>query len=513
MWNFIEITVLCLLSLAYCEHANTESKYGINATVRINRVPVNTVNERYLSLGMDVNLIRHGWITLNFTSERLKTMAKALSPAYLRVSGTDADRMFFDKDGKIKKKKSQYEINKALRLLREKGELFPFTNFNMTGEDWDLVNIFTQSVGWRVIFGFNLQTRNNSRWDPSNAMTLLDYSIEKGYYRNLDFELGNEPNHYQTRKGQVILNFTQIGNDFVFLRKLLNGPKYGIYYGKSILVGPDVTGSASSNDVTEFLNTAGGVVRGMTWHQYYGSSKTIKNVKDYTNPNILDSYIGVVKNMAKGIHQSSYPNLKSWQGETATVVHPPGNDIAMSYVAGFMLVDKLGLNALYGVELFVRQTFYGFWFTMVDQALYPTPDFWITLIYKKLVGRKVFETDVTINDTEHDKKYARFYAHCTPVSATYPKGAVTVYGMNLFNDHLNIQIDLIPDLEIDQYVLTPGGWGGLTSRFIALNDEILLMPDDHNLPEIKPVNMNSPFLRMPPKSMGFFVIKNYSGLC
>ena len=69
----------------------------------------------------------------------------------------------------------------------------------------------------------------------------------------------------------------------------------------------------------------------------------------------------------------------------------------MSYVAGFMLLDKLGLNkCLIWVNMFVRQTFYGFWFTMVDQALYPTPDFWISLIYKQLVGKVVLETEVTV---------------------------------------------------------------------------------------------------------------------
>ena len=185
---------------------------------------------------MDGNLIRHGWITFNFTSQRLKTMAKALSPVYLRVSGTDADRMFFDENGKTKQKKSQYEIVKALRLFKETGELFPFTNFNMTGEDWDRINVFTTSVEWQVIFGLNLQIRNNSEWDPSNAMPLLDYSIKKKYHNNLDFELGNEPDNCNPRKGQVRLSFTQIGNDFVFLRKLLNGPRNGKYYAKSLLV-------------------------------------------------------------------------------------------------------------------------------------------------------------------------------------------------------------------------------------------------------------------------------------
>ena len=55
---------------------------------------------------------------------------------------------------------------------------------------------WTAAVGWRLLFGINGQTRrrfngrNDTYWDSSNALDLLDYTVSKGYSSNLDFEFG-----------------------------------------------------------------------------------------------------------------------------------------------------------------------------------------------------------------------------------------------------------------------------------------------------------------------------------
>ena len=57
--------------------------------------------------------------------------------------------------------------------------------------DWDnLVNL-TRSTNMRLLFDLNLQLRYGQNWDPSNAIRLLQYSVDKGYGDNIDFELGN----------------------------------------------------------------------------------------------------------------------------------------------------------------------------------------------------------------------------------------------------------------------------------------------------------------------------------
>ena len=65
-----------------------------------------------------------------------------------------------------------------------------------------------------------------------------------------------------------------------------------------------------------------------------------------------------------------------------------------TFVAGFMLVDKLGLSAELGLSLVVRQTFYGFWFALVDESFEPRPNYWLSLAFKRLVGREVLQVQV-----------------------------------------------------------------------------------------------------------------------
>lgn len=51
---------------------------------------------QFLSLTIDAGDIRHGWGNINFTAPRIQNMAKALTPAMLRVGGTSADYLIFN---------------------------------------------------------------------------------------------------------------------------------------------------------------------------------------------------------------------------------------------------------------------------------------------------------------------------------------------------------------------------------------------------------------------------------
>ncbi len=57
------------------------------------------------------------------------------------------------------------------------------------------------------------------------------------------------------------------------------------------------------------------------------------------------------------------------------------------YVAGFLWLDKLGTAALYGHSVVIRQTFYHGCYAMIGEDLLPNPDFWLSVLHKKLTGR------------------------------------------------------------------------------------------------------------------------------
>ena len=389
-----------------------------------------TTDERYLSLGMDSNLIRDRWKNFDFYSRRLMTLARGLSPAYLRLSGTDADRMIFDPNAD------------NCELLASGGDKvhgnppFPASNFTMTAQDWDNINKFCITAGWRLMFGLNAQLRNGPSWDPSNAIELLTHAIRNGYATNLDFQLGNEPNGYPGEKYLTPISATQLGKDVTFLRRLLD-TDFQAYLSGSIIVGPDIGGDASGQFIVDYLRSVDAdVLKAVTWHHYYGGGE-LKYVENYTDPALLDSYIKHAQVSVETVRKSAQPQVPVWQGETSSTVSPAGNGIEETFVAGFMLLDKLGLNAKLGMELFVRQTFYGFWFALVDDSLQPRPNYWIARLYKNLVGRHVLNASVSVAGDLNDSR-VRMYAHCTARTGAYPDGTVTVFGMNLMDNDVTL---------------------------------------------------------------------------
>lgn len=55
--------------------------------------------------------------------------------------------------------------------------------------EWDRVQKFAKRVGWKVIFALNVQMRGFLDWDMSNAISLIGYSLRRGF--KTAWELGN----------------------------------------------------------------------------------------------------------------------------------------------------------------------------------------------------------------------------------------------------------------------------------------------------------------------------------
>ena len=96
----------------------------VTVTVEHNEL-IYVTNERFLSFGLAPHLIRHHFATFNATSPRVLTLARGLAPAYLRFSGTDADRMVYTGN---------------MTAGHKNVIPFPVAGFNMTSNDWDEIN-------------------------------------------------------------------------------------------------------------------------------------------------------------------------------------------------------------------------------------------------------------------------------------------------------------------------------------------------------------------------------------
>ena len=65
------------------------------------------------------------------------------------------------------------------------------------------------------------------------------------------------------------------------------------------------------------------------------------------------------------------------------------NEYISRFLAGFLWLDKLGLGALLNLKVIIRWTLYHANYALIDPQLGPNPDYWLTVLYKRLVSNKV----------------------------------------------------------------------------------------------------------------------------
>ncbi|XP_076720606.1 heparanase isoform X2 [Callospermophilus lateralis] len=415
--------------------------------------PLHLVSPAFLSFTIDANLATDPRFLTFLGSPKLRTLARGLSPAYLRFGGTKTDFLIFDPKKEPTFEERSYwqsqvnqdicksglllsDVEKRLQLewpfqeqllLREQYQK-KFKSSTYSRSSVDMLYSFANCSGLNLIFGLNALLRTaDLQWNSSNAQLLLDYCSSKNY--NISWELGNEPNSFWKKSG-IYVDGLQLGEDFIELHKLLRNSTFK--YAK--LYGPDV-GQPRGNTVKmlrSFLKVGGEVIDSVTWHHYYLNGR-IATEEDFLNPDVLDTFI-----------------------------------------------------------LSVQKIF---------------QDYWLSLLFKKLVGTSVFMASVK----GPDRSKVRVYLHCTNANhPRYKEGDLTLYALNLYNVTKRLQLPYnLFNKQVDKYLVKPSGPDGLLSKTVELNGQTLKMVDAQTLPALteKPLRPGSS-LGLPPFSYGFFVIRN-----
>ncbi|XP_076999087.1 heparanase isoform X2 [Tamandua tetradactyla] len=479
--------------------------------------PVHLVSPAFLSFTIDANLATDPRFLTFLGSPKLRTLARGLSPAYLRFGGTKTDFLIFDpkkeptfeersywqsqvnqdicKSGSIpsqveKRLWLEWPFQEQL-LLREQYQK-KFKNSTYTRSSVDMLYTFANCSGLDLIFGLNALLRTaDMQWNSSNAQLLLDYCSSRRY--NISWELGNEPNSFK-KKAEIYIDGFQLGDDFIELHQLLRKSTFK----NSKLYGPDV-GQPRGKTVKmlrSFLQVGGGVIDSVTWHHYYLNGR-IATKEDFLNPDVLDTFILSVQKIFQVVEETR-PLKKIWLGETSSAYGGGAPLLSNTFAAGFIM----------GIEVVMRQVLFGAGnYHLVDANFEPLPDYWLSLLFKKLVGTSVLMASVK----GPDKSKLRVYLHCTNINhPKYKGGDLTLYALNLHNvtKRLHLPYHLV-DKQVDKYLVKPSGPGGLFSQSVQLNGQTLKMVDDQTLPALteKPLRPGSS-LGLPAFSYGFFVIRN-----
>ncbi|KAJ8260915.1 hypothetical protein COCON_G00166380 [Conger conger] len=516
-----------------CVFADVKEYDSVFVSMHVDRIH-RRVSDHFLSVAIDASLVAEEKYMYLLSSPKLRTLAKALSPAFLRFGGTKQDFMIFAPENDLLKPRdfpntspfheedicARLELPPLLedRLKREwaKQEVLlqkeemegVIKRVKFSEYAVDLLYTFANCSGLELIFGLNALLRTHGNvWDSRNAEKLLSYCESKQY--NMSWELGNEPNSYEKKAGFRVDGY-QLGQDFVHLRTILQESKL---YQMAKLYGPDIGQPRDHRrDLLEgFLKSGAKAIDACTWHHYYVNGRDT-SLEDFLDPEVLDTLATKTNEVLQTTEQVS-PGMKVWLGETSSAYGGGALGLSDTFVAGFMWLDKLGLAAKLGLDVIIRQVLLGSGtYHLVDSNLDPLPDYWLSVLYKRLVGPEVLNAEAFAPHGAK-KRRLRTYLHCTNKRAPNARrGAVTLFALNLSGSPARLSLPPhLSNSSVVAFVLEAGetGYQGLYSRSVQLNGEVLKLVDDRTLPSLQGAPLPPrDHLKLPSFSFTFYVLKD-----
>jgi heparanase 1 len=453
-------------------------------------------------------------VSLDLQNPRLKKLTAAMSPAYLRIGGSEADDAVFDFDNACKNTRG--------------GSGIPDPAYCMTTSRWDEVLGFAKETGVDVAFTVNVMYGRNctvrckkqpcaggntgygtcSPWDPSNALALLKYTAQKGLHIG-GFEVGNEKEH--------VLTPADYASCMQIMRKAIDS-LWPDATSRPLLIGPDENPRADW--LHEMLVQGGDVADVVTYHLYAGYGLDPSLSKELVDPGFLD-FTRLIGGNIQRVVQAAAPHAQLWVGETAAAWHSGEAGITDAFESGFWFVDQLGTLASMSHAAMCRQCFVGGNYSMigVNDGFVPRPDYYTGLLFKRLMGEVVLTSYQSEPAVAPYVPSIRGYLHCTPEQPTGVTFAyvnvdadrsfgISLKGLNTDGTHMNTTARV-------EYVLSSGGMGPpgphqslLSSLHIKLNGKLLALGADDAIPDMTGEHAEGGTFVAPPRTYGFIVFPN-----
>jgi len=422
---------------------------------------------------------------VNLYEKKLRNLAAALGPAYVRVSGTWANDVYFQNNDDPVLSKAPAGFNNVL-----------------TRSQWKGVIDYCKAVGGKLVTSFAISDGMhdaNGNYKTDQVKELIDYTRSVGG-GIAAAEMFNEPtlsSHGNAPKGYDAQAYA---NDFLVFSKFVKS-----YYPEMLVTGP---GSVGEGGVMSTGNSAGikfdiptdELMKKLpskpfdvyTYHYYGGVSRRCGG--NQTTESVLsEEWLSKTEKALKFYKDSrdNYnPGAPIWLNETAEAACG-GDPLASTYIDIFRYLEQLGRLAQKGVQSVMHNTLCGSEYALLEHDTHdPRPNYWAALLWSKLMGTNVYETSSIAPGVDifiHNLKNSANGMAVLIVNPTDAEHSVT-----------------IPS-NAEQYMLTADE---LETKTIKLNGEILRLKHDETLPDIKGKKVNAGEVKLPPHSILFLSFKN-----
>jgi Glycosyl hydrolase family 79, N-terminal domain len=411
---------------------------------------------------------------INLASPRLRKLARALAPAYLRVSGTWANATYFADS--------------------ETAPSAPPSGFDgvLTRQQWRGVVDFSSAVGAPIVTSFAVSpgTRDAAgAWTSNQAAHLIAYNSSIGG-RIVAAEFMNEPNVSAPGVAATSDDPAAYGRDFRTFRAFLKRRAPA-----TMILGP---GMAGSTDATSHLLTSSGPGLDAFSYHHYGMLSERCTAASPSEPALSQAALSEdwlartdrTLDFYRRFRDQFAPGRPIWLTETAEAACG-GNRWAATYLDTFRYLDQFGRLAKAGVQVVMHNTLAASDYGLLDEkTLTPRPNYWGALLWRRLMGTTVLEAGVPIESGLH------VYAHCQRGRS----GGVSLLIINL-DSYSSRTLRLVAGSE--RFTLDAAS---LRDPTVRLNGRTLELGTKDDLPDMAGVRTPAGNLTFAPATVTFLAI-------
>jgi glycosyl hydrolase family 79 len=343
---------------------------------------------------------------VDLSNPRLRMLAGALGPVYLRVSGTWANATFFaDADD---------------------ASAAPPRGFDsvLSRVQWRGVVDFARALNAEIVTSFAVSGGNRNadgNWSPDQAQHLLSFTQSLGS-RIAAVEFMNEPTLAATNGVPPGYDAKAYGRDFAIFRAWMRE-----HAPNTLIVGPGSIGdspslSAEGIRARDLLAASGPGLDRFSYHHYNTQSPRCGGRDDPEQALSADrlSRTDRTRSIYSGLRDEFEPGKPIWLTETADAACG-GNRWDATFLDTFRYLDQLGRLAKAGVAVVMHNTLAASDYGLLDETTFrPRPNYWGALLWHRLMGATVLDAGAARTPDLY------VYAHCHPAMA----GTISVLAIN-----------------------------------------------------------------------------------
>lgn len=319
---------------------------------------------------------------IDLTNARLRKLAAALGPAYVRVSGTWANSTYFPDTDKASAEPPAGFIG-VLKRDQWKGVV----DFSKT-VDAGIVTSFATSVGARDTAGV---------WVPEQAKRLLDYTKSVGGHIAAA-EFMNEPTFAAMGGAPTGYDAAAYGRDFKVFRTFAKQAVPNM-----LILGPGSVGETTGDwglaygnvqmlKTRDLLAASGPGVDAFSYHHYGASSQRCSaagmpgtTIEDALSEQWLRRTDETLA-FYRPLRDEFEPGKSFWLTETADAACG-GNPWAGTFIDTFRYLDQLGRLAKQDVRVVAHNTLVASDYGLLDDKTFaPKPNYWGALLWAQADG-------------------------------------------------------------------------------------------------------------------------------